>query len=352
MGGAERNPGLDLLRILSMFFIVVLHLLGVGGVLGNTAPFSWGFLGAWLLEAGALCAVNCYGLLSGYFGATANFRYQKFLPHWFQVAFYSVGFAVLYAVLRPGPGAVSGVLKSFFPVLTSQYWYFTAYAGLFFLMPFLNMILRQVTETQSKQLVWTLVLLFSVLPSLFNLDPFRVHFGYSLLWLVALYLLGGCLGKYGVRRLLPTAGYLGVYLGAVLLAWGGMLVYSARSLDSTGVLPVGDPFLQYMSPFILLAGTALFLFCKQLRLKNRGVLALIRFFAPVSFGVYLIHANPVVWTHLLTGIMTPLLALPAPAYLGLVLLIALGIYLACSLIDALRLRLFRLIANHMPKRKG
>lgn len=352
MTADKRETGLDLLRMVSMLFIVVLHLLGQGGVLRNTAPFSWGFYGAWLMEAFALCAVNCYGLLSGYFGVTARFSYRKYLPHWLQVLFYSLGFALLFGALSPGGFSLQAIIGACLPVLTSQYWYFTAYTVVFFLMPFLNLIVNNVDQRGAKRLCWTVAVLFSLLPTLVFKDPFFLKFGYSALWLTALYLIGGCIRRFGVPMLLPQWGCVGVYIGATVAAWGGMLLYTGKVLGDTGALPPGDPFLQYVSPLILLASLALFLAFRQLRVANRSAAAAIRFLAPASFGVYLIHTNPYLFNGVLKDCLRPLLTLPAPAYLAVAALAALGIYLVCSLIDAARLRLFMLVGGALLKRKG
>ena len=34
----ERNYGIDLFRMLAMFMVAILHVLGQGGILGNTPP--------------------------------------------------------------------------------------------------------------------------------------------------------------------------------------------------------------------------------------------------------------------------------------------------------------------------
>ena len=56
-----RNWGVDLLRILSMFMVVVLHVLGQGGILVAQVPFDYGWVLCWTLESACFCAVNCFG---------------------------------------------------------------------------------------------------------------------------------------------------------------------------------------------------------------------------------------------------------------------------------------------------
>ena len=64
----QRNRGIDLLRMTAMWMVVILHILNKGGVLAAAAPLSAGQGTARLLETAAYCAVNCYGLISGYVG--------------------------------------------------------------------------------------------------------------------------------------------------------------------------------------------------------------------------------------------------------------------------------------------
>lgn len=70
----QRNRGIDLLRMTAMWMVVILHILNKGGVLAAAAPLSAGQGTARLLETAAYCAVNCYGLISGYVGV------QRLLP--------------------------------------------------------------------------------------------------------------------------------------------------------------------------------------------------------------------------------------------------------------------------------
>ena len=45
----KRNLGLDLLRMVAMFMVAVLHVLGAGGVLNSATPLSPDYVTAWLL---------------------------------------------------------------------------------------------------------------------------------------------------------------------------------------------------------------------------------------------------------------------------------------------------------------
>ena len=62
----------------------------------------------------------------------------------------------------PQKVTILSVCKSFFPISTNQYWYFTAYVGLFFLMPTLNAIVTSRSEQEFQKDIFNVVLLFSL----------------------------------------------------------------------------------------------------------------------------------------------------------------------------------------------
>ncbi|MCB5932847.1 acyltransferase, partial [[Eubacterium] rectale] len=65
---------------------------------------------------------------------------------------------------------MSNILHSLFPVLSGQYWYVTAYVGLFFFIPFLNALGNRLTKLQFQYLLVTVFVLFSVIPTLLHTD--------------------------------------------------------------------------------------------------------------------------------------------------------------------------------------
>ena len=83
----ERNYGIDCLRVISMFMVVLLHVLGRGGVLQATKNLSINYGVSWFLEIAAYCAVNCYAIISGYVGYGRKIKYSNLIYLIFCVAF-------------------------------------------------------------------------------------------------------------------------------------------------------------------------------------------------------------------------------------------------------------------------
>lgn len=335
-----RNYGIDALRLFSMFLVAVLHVLGHGGVLEAAGGPQSAI--AWLMETAAYCAVNCFALISGYVGyskAEKPWRPANYLRLWLGVFVYSFGITLLARVLRPEQVAWNDVLKSMLPVTTKQYWYFTAYTGLFFVLPGLNALLRGASDRELNRTVAGLFGVLSVYGTLVasKADIFQLKNGYSFLWIAAVYVMGGWMRRNSesILRRVTTAGALAGIAACVAVTWGWrLLLPSAPQI-----------LLSYTSPTILLAAAGWTLVFSRLSFAG-AARAFVRSLSPAAFGVYLIHVHPVCW-RLIEGRFAWIAASPAWLLPLPVLGCALGVFAACLLIEKTRLILFGKAASAM-----
>ena len=63
---AERNYGIDILRLLSAFMIVNIHFTTKGGVIRNCKRYSFSFYLIWFFKTSFYSGVDIFGLISGY----------------------------------------------------------------------------------------------------------------------------------------------------------------------------------------------------------------------------------------------------------------------------------------------
>lgn len=345
MSVSKRNEGIDLLRILSMFMIVNLHVLAQGGVMVRVTGHELPYYVCWFLETCAYCAVDCYGLISGYVGVESRFRPARILELWFQVIFYSAGITCLFWFLAPELLETDSFLKGFLPVSWKTYWYFTAYVGVFVLMPFLNRMLNSLKEQELKKMALVLFLVFSVgtaVPRIYSVDVFSLGGGYSFVWLVILYLFGGCIRKCHFRRK-KSRTYLLIYLGLVTFSWAFKILMENYTRKIYGEARYGRLFTSYTAPTIFLCAVCLLLIFDRLNLENRVMKKLIVIASPLAFSVYLIHTHPLIYGNLLKGAFGTYRSLPVWLILPAVLGTSALIYTGCSLIDAVRKKIFSLL---------
>ncbi len=329
-----RNYGVDLLRIVSMLMVCILHVLGAGGVLGATEPFSANYMLGWFLESATFCAVNCYALISGYVGVHAKHKYAGIVNLWLQVAFYSVLILLVFSKFLPAYVTKTEIVKAIFPVSMGQYWYFTAYFCLFFMMPVLGNGIKAASKAQARGALLACFVLLTVLPLFAARDIFSTMQGYSVLWLAFLYCVGAYIKVHGIEKnAKPWLCILVFLLCAILTCLSKVLPAYVGASAQEGFL------LSYASPTVTVAAIALFLLFARARIsRGRG---LIRFFAPLSFSVFLIHTHPLIFANLLWGAFAFLASQNCCTLLGGVLLAALGIHLSCSIIDLVRHWLFK-----------
>lgn len=341
----KRNYGIDLLRMLSMFMIVILHILGQGGVMVKVPGSEEGFYASWFLETCAYCAVDCYGIISGYVGLNGKHRFSRLFELWFQVFFYCAGITLLYALFSPGILNWDNITRAIFPVSRKAYWYFSAYVGLFFVMPYLNLMVNTMSERAAKQMAILLFAVFScgsTIPRAIGSDFLQLAGGYSCIWLCILYLLGACIRKCNFQRR-KSKSYLLAYLGLVIVSWGSKILIEKITLQVLGQERYGKVLIEFTSPTILLCAVFLFLIFEKMELRHKWCQKLIVFASPLAFSVYIIHTNPLVWNNIFKGAFSSYSEWSWPRILIGVPVTAMGIYAICTLIDAVRMQLFKVL---------
>lgn len=332
----ERNYGVDFLKVLCMLLIVVLHILGQGRVLDNTEFLSVNYTVAWLIEIGALCAVNCYALISGYVGLGAKHKYTGIAMLWLQVLFYNVVITLLMTTLRNDiPVGLSTYVKMFMPVTTKPYWYFTAYFALFFVMPCYNCMIEHMPHKQLRTILAVVVVLFSVISTIVQSDLFDLVGGYSFIWLSLLYILGGYFKKYQVLEKISARKWVIVYFAAVIVTLGQKCLQEMFVYKLTGEIIRSMSLCTYISPFMLIAAVALLGFFSQKTFK--GVISkVLPLLSASAFGVYLIHTHPLIYQNVLNDRFIWVAGLPVISMVSAVYLVAICIFSVCMVSDLVR----------------
>lgn len=344
---SERNHGIELLRIFAMLLAAVLHVLKKGGVItaseGNLAAYST----VWLLEAAAYCAVNCYALISGYVGYSDRpkpLRLARCIELWLQVVFYSVIITTVYCIAGVGSVGVSDFADAFLPVTSKQYWYFTAYIGMFFFIPLLNALVRRLNRRALVSLCIMLIAVFSLydtFASFWKKDPLALVGGHSPLWLGVLYIFGAAMKKLRVPESMSSKKALLIYASAAVFT----ALFKITGDRLLRFVP-GSLFVRDTSPTVLLCAAALLVAFARFK-PCRKLTEFAVLFAPAAFGVYLLHVSPLVFEHVIGNRFAFIGRLPFPL-LPFAVLASAGVILAVGLAaDKVRILLFKALG--VPK---
>lgn len=336
----KRNTGIDLLRILSMIMILYIHVLGQSGVMDLFDITSLQYRMGWIVLMASFCAVNVFALISGYVGVDVEFKYSKIIAMWLQVVFFTVGLTtVMYFVLPEGKVTSEHFIKAIMPIRSNRYWYYTAYFGMSFLIPALNHLINTMEQNKLKKMLICIIIFMSVYPSLVNKDLFQIANGFSMVWLMVLYLIGGYIKRYPLSdKLRPSVCFM-IYALLIIISWVGKLY--------TDGLPVGEEFIKfnrYTAPAILLSAIVLLIGFSRLEIKHTKT---ITFVGPLCFGVYLTHALGVVFNNCISNKYGFMGSYGALRMLGTISLIVVFWFVLGIFIEFVRQKLFKLL--HVEK---
>ena len=302
----NRQTGLDRLRILAAYFVVGIHLFALLGDFNDTGANL--FANA-LVYALVFCAVNCFGLLSGWLGYREDsncLRLSSLLLLWLQFVFYRLFFLLLPALT--GIAEPVGLADVFFPVTRRVNWYMTAYFEMMLLAPGINLITSRLSRGANAVACLALLgltVFSTLLRAVMDCDPFLLGEGYNWMWLAVLYYLGASMRKHRWFSDVP-AGSLFLLLAACLLLTAGWR-WGMRSFFSPAAFPGNTEkiFYSYPSPTIVLASVCLLLLHARIGAAPTDRLA--EKASSAALGVFLLHTT--VWNWLIVpcaGLLSPL----------------------------------------------
>ena len=116
----KRNYGIDLARIISMFYIVSLHLIYQGGPLFYTKKLSFEHKMHLFLKIIYSSGVNIFGMISGYVGLNSH-KYSNLFYHLITSFFYNITIALFFKYFFRK--FVVDIIIYFYP-FNNNYWYF------------------------------------------------------------------------------------------------------------------------------------------------------------------------------------------------------------------------------------
>lgn len=253
-----------------------------------------------LIDTFSYCAVDGFAIISGYMANNRQRKWSRLVEMWFQAFFYSfvITLILVFAGIGSGLGII-GVIRCALPVTSEYFWYFTAFFGLYFVIPVLDRFLFTIEEDVSRKAIIIIVMLFSVMGTVG--DPFQSNRGYSLVWLVALY----CIGVLAKRiRLFESrrSGFLIMIWGiCIVVTWGARIC---------GI----DHLTNYVSPTIMFSGLIMVILFSRLQVSNK-LNTIITHLSPLAFGIYLFQLNRIIWENIIKDAFIDVT--DKPLYVGL-----------------------------------
>ena len=334
----SRNYGVDLLRIISMLGVVMIHILGHGGLLEGADSFFKSTV-LYFLQTLVQPAVDCFILISGYVG----YKSEKYYPRlkniislFFVVLFYSISITLVCKFVSPNSVGTIDVLKACIPVISQQYWFFTAYVGLFILSPLINLAVHHADKKQ--MLIFGIVLAICCCLSRLK-DPFTFDSGFSVIWLAMLYTFGALIKKYNLAEALSKKSWALIAALSLVFTWGTKIAFSY--IDISFTQEHSNIFLSNTSPTIVLMACSLLCLFAKTNCTSK-LCPFISFLSTSAFSVYLIHDHVLIRAFIISKASDVIGNYNTALTLLFVLCGAALVFCYSILIDNIRILLFRL----------
>lgn len=333
-----RNSSLELLRIISMLFIICSHFCVHGGFdIGNTDLI----FNRIILQVGALgnLGVDIFVMISGYFLSQTRFKLSRVVKVVLQVLFYSVSIYLILAVLNVIPFTVKDTIKSVLPILLKLYWFATVYVILCVLTPFLNKLLNGLTKNQYIAFLGVILFIWSVIPTFTTINMYSNE----IIQFVMLYSIGAFVRKYPDISFAKKYRYWITFVSAFLLVMSTVAFNLLAQVTNTAFYNHGNDFYtRYSVLTIALAYGLLLIFTNLKNISNYTI----NLVSSTTFGIYLIHDNrylrEVIWNDIFR-----VNEFSDKPYLVLYLLACvIIIFIVCATIDYIRQKLFEKPVMH------
>lgn len=168
---SKRNSTLDIVRIASVLLVMMVHFFLYTGFYSEPMVGSKMFLMCFMRTFFSAC-VPMFLLLSGYLMSKKTISKKYFFGiSKTLITYVMAGIAcIIYkaSYLKQTYTTKSAIL-SFFDFSAANYaWYIEMYIGLFFLIPFLNLIYNNLQTKKQKQLLVVIMVCLTAVPTLFN----------------------------------------------------------------------------------------------------------------------------------------------------------------------------------------
>lgn len=267
----EKKYNIELLRIVSMFFIVVTHahFFTFGRPEGHSLQDFLSCALASVINVG----VNCFTLITGYFGTKFNLR--KIVSLVFQCCFCVIPIALvcLYVGVIQIED-INSIITNFWPL---GYWYVVAYIGMLIFVPVLNAFIDSVGYKK----LGTFIIAFYIFVLVFDVclrdNSSGVMGGYSVLWLMFMY----CVGRY-----VGHINWTSVKTKSIIL------IFALCVAIKTCLCVFHINGYRYTNPTIVIASVCFFLLFLRIKVSNLLVGRIITFFSTSTLMVYLLNLQP------------------------------------------------------------
>lgn len=282
MIAGQRKSNIELLRLVLMFFILMHHYFvrvkNAWPIIDGESDIFASFVDPFLYVG-----VNCFVLISGYFGI--RFRFRGLYGLFMQCAFYGLLFYLIHLYVDHATIGRSIIYNSLLVFsMPPGWWFIRVYVFLYLLSPILNKAIDRMSQSQLKLSLLILTVL-NVYFGYLQQTPFNQD-GYNIANFIFLYFIGRYIKLYYDEKKNHVIKYLLGYF-AVSAVMGIIALYNVNSVGR-GFHTILLNVYVYNNPLLIIASVFLFLVFVSIRIPSSSF---INWLSVSALSIYLITEN-------------------------------------------------------------
>lgn len=306
----ERQSNFELMRIMSMFMIVLWHCIMHSNILERTSDNLNLILE--LIYMFSAIHVNSFVLLSGYFGYGKEPKLGKIISLINQTWFYKAIYAIIFVCFGIVSMSTFDFILFLLPINYSFsfgtfYWFINIYIVLYFFMPYLNILIKHLSQKQHRKLLLISFIFLSLIPY-FTGQQVVDNNGYHVISFMFLYLVGSYFGKYKIKDNVHFKNYstakkqiIYIVLLIVILLFDFFVICTNKFLNGntntilyyfSTITNMGK--VTFSSPVVIIESVIYLLLFETFNFKNKFINKM----SSLMFGVYLVHENLFVYNYI------------------------------------------------------
>lgn len=335
-----RSSNFELYRIICMLMIMAHHYVVLSGInipmtADKLAPNS---LYLYLFGMWGKTGINCFLMITGYFMCTRTISVNKFLKLYLWVMIYTIALTVIFLFI--GKETLSPMLllrllpftnihSDCFPSAFMAWWLF---------IPFLNIVINNIGKRQHQLLISLTVLIFTIYSFVPKILFVAVN---PICWFSTIYFVASYIRKYPESIFKWNSATFWGYVTVFMIICSMFSVLTFIWIDNY----IGVSIPQYYmvsdsnQPLAFLVSVSSFLWFKNLRINYNQFINIL---GGASFGVLLIHSGSRAMIDWLWKDIVDCVGhynLPLWQLIGYSFGVILIIYLVCTIIDYIRLKI-------------
>ncbi|WP_026650858.1 acyltransferase [Butyrivibrio proteoclasticus] len=351
----KRNANIELLRIVAMLMILVLHYNSSADVLLHLGVPATGVqVFATIMEAICITGLNTYVFISGFFMSKSKVKLSRMLQLICQVYFYTILISI--AMMMVGTyvvqenDSVYKFVQYIFPISSEHYWFVTAYVIMYLFAPIMNVAVEHLKRVQLKAIIIGLLVWFCIIKSFVPVYFVTDDKGYKYGWFLVLYLIAAYVRKYDVVLFINAKKSALVFLISCGLIFLFSIFFHYVNLTRGGFIYYSEVPIHLNFIFTLTGSLGLFSFFRFYRMRENKVADVVRFVAPLTFGVYLLHMHLEIQGRWVTWIEHLIGRVPVDSVIGYFIHLMISIFIvfvAGIFVDFIRKTIFSYVGRVM-----